>query len=654
MSLLSTYRSKSIQIFSIALLLMAPAMTGLSQVRLPKLISDGMVLQRESKISIWGWASPSEKVTVSFAGKNRNATAATDGRWSIELPEMKAGGPYTMTVSGKNRIEVKDVLIGDVWLCAGQSNMVHQMNIHDVTYAVDIATANYPNIRHFKVPTEVNLQGPANDLSGGEWQRAVSENVRPFSAVAYFFARKIYEKYRIPIGLINASVGGTPVEAWTSEEGFKEFPELLKTIEQNKDTAYVNRLNTRRSDGLNERQPEMDKGLTGDKPWYAVDYRPKNWRTINIPGYWEDQGIEALNGVVWYRREIVIPPSMVGKDARLFLGRIIDADKVYINGREVGHTTYQYPQRRYAIPAGVLKAGTNIFVVRVTNMSRKGGFVPDKPYCIFAGSDTVDLKGYWKYKVGEVYIPRTPSFAGINVQNQPTALYNAMVAPLIMYPLKGILWYQGETNAENPEAYAALLQAFIRDWRNKFHDADLPFIYAQLPNFMNVSYLPSESNWAILRESQLKALSLPVTAMTVNIDLGEWNDIHPDNKKDVGERMAMAAQKLAYNEHVIYSGPLYKDYKIEGNKIIIRFSHVGTGLTTDDGEALSEFAIAGADGKFVWADAEIEGDAVVVWSDEVPDPKHVRYAWADNPDNPNLYNREGLPASPFRTGMGGW
>jgi sialate O-acetylesterase len=643
---------KSIQIFSLAFFLLVPVITSLSQVRLPRLISDGMVLQRESKINIWGWASPSEKITVSFAGKRRKTTATAEGRWSVEFPEMKAGGPYNMTIAGKNNLEVKDILIGDVWLCAGQSNMVHQMDIHDVRYAKDIATANYPEIRHFKIPTQTNLVGPADDLPGGVWQLAVSEEVRPFSAVAYFFARQIYETYHVPIGLINASVGGTPVEAWISEQGFKEFPDILKTIAQNKDTAYVNGLNRRRPDGGggSRSQRTEDKGLAADQPWYAVDFHPENWRTINIPGYWEDQGIHALNGVVWYRREIEIPPSMAGKAATLFMGRIVDADKVYINGKEVGHTTYQYPQRRYDVPEGILNAGTNVFVVRVTNFFGKGGFVPDKPYCLFAGSDTVDLKGYWKYKVGQVFVPRAPSFQGINAQNQPTALYNAMVAPFIRYSVKGILWYQGETNAGRPEEYAPLLQALIRDWRSQFRGPNLPFIYAQLPNFMEVSYLPSESDWAVLRESQLKALSLPNTAMTVNIELGEWNDIHPDNKKDVGERMALAARKLAYKEDVIYSGPLYKDFRVEGNKIIVTFTHVDGGLTTDDGQAPSEFAIAGEDGKFVWADARIEGDEVIVWSDDVPNPKHVRYAWADNPDNPNLYNQAGLPASPFRTG----
>jgi sialate O-acetylesterase len=300
----------------------------------------------------------------------------------------------------------------------------------------------------------------------------------------------------------------------------------------------------------------------------------------------------------------------------------------------------------------VLRAGRNLFVVRVTNFFGKGGFVPDKPYCVFAGSDTVDLKGYWHYKVGETFVPRPPSTSGvrrINAQNEPTALYNAMVAPFIRFPVKGILWYQGETNAGHPEEYADLLPALIRDWRQKFSDAVLPFIYAQLPNFMDVSYLPTESNWAMLRESQMKALKLPNTAMTVNIDLGEWNDIHPDDKKDVGDRMALAAEKIAYGEDVVYSGPIYRDQEIRGNEIIISFTHIGGGLITDDGEPLSAFAIAGEDKKFVWAEARIEGDKVIVSSDEVSDPKYVRYAWADNPDNPNLYNKEGLPASPFRT-----
>jgi sialate O-acetylesterase len=625
-----------------------------SQVRLPNLISDGMVLQRDTRLVIWGWASPGEPVSISFQGRRFKTKASTKGTWSVDLPEMKSGGPYTMKISGKNEIVVKDILIGDVWLCSGQSNMVHQMDIHDVTYAADIAKANYPEIRHFKVPTNTDMNGPVPDIREGSWQRAVSDEVRPFSAVAYFFARKVYEKYHIPIGLINSSVGGTPIEAWISEEGFRKFPEIMETIEHNKDTAYVSSMSARRRGGEGPAaEKPIDKGLAEDTPWFSPDYTPKHWRRIGIPGYWEDHGIKDLNGVVWYRREIDIPASMAGQAARVFLGRIVDADRLYINGEEVGHTTYQYPQRRYTVPADVLKAGKNLFVIQVTNLSGKGGFVPDKPYYLFTASDTVDLKGYWQYKVGEVLVPRSPSsFSGarrINPQNEPTALYNAMIAPFIRYAIKGVLWYQGESNAGHPAEYADLMKTLIVDWRQQFHHGDLPFIYAQLPNFMDASYLPTESNWAALRESQLKALTVPNTAMTVNIDLGEWNDIHPDDKKDVGERMALAAQKLAYGEDIVCSGPLYKDFKVEGNKIIIDFSSTGSGLITDDGEELSEFAIAGEDRKFVWAKATIENDKVVVWSDDIPDPRYVRYAWADNPVNPNLYNKEGLPASPFRT-----
>jgi len=322
---------------------------------------------------------------------------------------------------------------------------------------------------------------------------------------------------------------------------------------------------------------------------------------------------------------------------------------LYINGKQVGITTYQYPQRRYNVPADLLKAGKNIFLIKVTNNVGKGGFVTDKPYCLFSGNDTIDLKGYWQYKVGEVFEPRRGDFGGgIVAQNQPAALYNAMVAPLINYSIKGFTWYQGEANTSRPEEYAKLQPAQIIDWRNKWQQGQLPFLYVQLPGFMEYNYLPSESQWAELRASQLKSLSVPNTAMVVAIDLGEWNDIHPDRKKEVGDRLALAAEKIAYGEDIVYSGPLYKSAQVEGNKIIISFTNIGSGLVANDKEELSEFAIAGADKKFVWAKAKIEGDKVIVWNDDIQKPIYIRYAWADNPVNPNLFNKEGLPASPFR------
>lgn len=631
-----------------------------AQIRLPQIVRDSMILQRDSKVNLRGWASPKEKIEMVFRNKKYKTAADEKGRWTFVLPPMAAGGPYTMTLSGKNKIVLKDILVGDVWFCSGQSNMVHQMKLHSVRYAAEIARADYPEIRQFAIPVLTSLQGPADTLPSGYWKSADPDDVAEFSAVAYFFAKKLYEKYRVPIGIINSSVGGTPIEAWMSEEGFKNFPVRLKRIRNNRDTAYTGRIRRAESrDG--DRQPHADKGLTGALAWYNPAYNSavNDWRRIGIPGYWEDQGIKNLNGVVWYRKEIDIPPALAGKPAKIFLGRIGDADALYINGKEVGHTTYQYPQRRYAVPPGLLRPGKNLFVIRVTNYSGKGGFVPDKPYSVIAGNDTIDLKGYWQYKVGEIFPAESHSGNPVfSAQNEPTALYNAMVAPVTGYAIKGMVWYQGESNTGRAAEYGSLQQALIADWRNKWKEGDIPFLYVQLPGFGDYDYRPSESQWALLREGQLAASFLPNTAMAVTIDLGEWNDIHPDRKKPVGERLALAAGKIAYGENGIYSGPVYSGSEIAGNKMIISFTHAGNGLIFKDssylspgkGQVTGSFAIAGADKKFVWAKAKITGPGrIEVWSDRVKDPVSVRYAWADDPVAPGLYNKEGLPASPFRT-----
>lgn len=621
-----------------------------SQVRLPRLIRDSMVLQRDVKINVWGWAAKGEKISIRFNNKTWKAAAGPDGKWLVQLPPMKAGGPYTMQIDASNHLVLKNILIGDVWFCSGQSNMVHQLELHKETYAADIAKANYPQIRHFFIPTLSNLQGPAEDLPAGNWQEANPKDVLQFSAVAYFFAKAIHEKYNVPIGLINASVGGTPIEAWTSEEGLKEFPLALARLQKNKDTAYVNETN-RAAFASNARRPAPnDRGLNGAVKWYDTSYVPRGWRNIHIPGYWEDQGVRDLDGIVWYRKEIEVPASMTGMPAKLYLGRIVDADVLYVNGVQAGNTTYQYPQRRYVLPAGLLRPGKNILVVRVINHFGKGGFVPDKPYAVLAGNQTIDLKGDWEYKVGDAFVPFQAGANAISLQNQPAALYNAMVAPVVNYSIRGMLWYQGESNTGNAAEYEKLLPALIADWRRSWKQGDLPFLYVQLPNFSDVQYLPSQSSWAVLREGQLKTLSVPNTGMAVAIDLGEWNDIHPDNKKDVGLRLALAAQKVAYGEkNIVHSGPVFKSAQVDGNRIIVSFEQVGKGLQSIDGEELSQFAIAGTDKKFVWASAKIEGDKVVVWNEKITAPVYVRYAWADNPAGANLYNKEGLPASPFRT-----
>lgn len=625
-----------------------------AQIRLPQLISDGMVLQRDTELRIWGWAAKGEKIRISFQSRSYQTVADANGNWQVQLPAMKAGGPYQMDLKASNQLQIKDILVGDVWLCAGQSNMVLNMERVKEKYPDEIKNANYPQIRNFFIPTLADPSAVHPDLPPGSWKPANPTNVLSFGALTYFFAKQIWLTQQVPVGIINSSVGGTPIEAWISEEGLKQFPEELATIARFRDSAFVNEQKKLQQNlsALN-RMPrkETDLGLTTTPKWFDPTYQPEGWKSIVVPGYWADQGIKGLNGVVWYRKEIMLPAAANGQSGKIFLGRIVDADQVYVNGKQVGNITYQYPPRRYEIPAGLLKEGKNTIVVRVTNTAGKGGFVPDKPYYLSVNEQSIDLKGEWQYKVGDVFATTgRPPAAPLSLQNQPSALYNAMIAPFINYAVKGTLWYQGETNSNRPERYKKLLPALINDWRSQFHQAQLPFLYVQLPNYMEMQYLPSESQWAMMRESQLQTLSVPSTGMAVAIELGEWNDIHPLNKKDVGERLALLARRQVYGEkELVASGPLYQSFRIEGNKIRLFFTETGSGLVAKGNGELKYFAIAGADKKFSWAKAIIENNTVLVWSDEILSPVFVRYAWADNPDGANLYNKEGLPASPFRT-----
>jgi sialate O-acetylesterase len=462
----------------------------------------------------------------------------------------------------------------------------------------------------------------------------------------------LYKKYKVPIGLINASLGGSPAQAWMSEDALKAFPEYLETAKRFKDSNYVNQIIEKGkavNDAWYNLLKQKDKGLApGETQWFDPNCDASQWPTMNVPGYWADGELGSVNGVVWFRKEVNVPASMTGKPTLLWLGRIVDGDETYVNGKRVGSVSYQYPPRIYDIPSDLLKEGKNIIVVRVINNSGRGGFVLDKPYQLSAAGQTIDLKGQWQYKLGTTMEPLPDKTF---IEWQPLGLYNAMLAPLLNYKIKGVIWYQGESNTGKPLEYRKLFPALIANWRQKWNQGDFPFLYVQLANFMEVKKEPSESGWAELRQAQLKALAVPHTAMVVTIDLGEWNDIHPLDKEDVGKRLALAAQKVAYgDEKVVYSGPIYQSMKVEGNTISVSFTNIGSGLIAKGGSELKYFAIAGADKKFVWAKAKIEGNSVVVWNDQVANPVAVRYAWADNPEGANLYNKEGLPASPFRTG----
>lgn len=558
-----------------------------------------------------------------------------------------------MLITASNSITLKNILIGDVWVCSGQSNMALPMERVKERYPDEIQQANYPAIRQFFLPTVYNFNNEQDDVPPGKWIAASPQTVMSFSAAAYFFARDLYNKYQVPIGLINASVGGSPAEAWLSEDALKAFPKYYAVLQQCKDSLYVDSIkktDNTASAAWYKNVNDNDNGLRNGMPWYDTAYKCNQWQTMQIPGYWgdNDAALKGVNGSVWFRKEIDIPADMAGKEAKLMLGRIVDMDIVYINGVQCGTTGYQYPPRRYMVKAGLLKPGKNILVVRVINTGGKGGFVPDKPYTLTAGGHTIALAGAWQYKLGSTSkpLPSTTFF-----QYKPTGLFNSMVAPLVKYNVKGLVWYQGESNAGQPKEYFSLLPALINDWRIRWHNNNLPFLYVQLPNFMEERTQPAESDWAILREAQRKTLAVPNTAMAVTIDVGEWNDIHPLDKKDVGDRLALAAEKLVYKEKdIVGSGPLYQSVKIEGGKAIISFANTANGLVAKGGgDTIRYFSIAGADKKFVWAKAVIHGDKVVVWSDDVPQPVAVRYAWADNPAGANLYNSAGLPASPFTT-----
>lgn len=623
-----------------------------AKVKLPKLIGDGMVLQRQADVTVWGWASASEKVNVKFLGSSYSATTDDNGQWEVTLPKMKAGGPYDMIVEGENTITIKDILIGDVWVCSGQSNMELPMSRVSPLYPDLIKHPENNFVRYFQAPKTYNFKAPQSDFESGDWITPTPGNILGISAVSYFFATTLHDSIHVPIGIINTSLGGSPIESWIDESSLKKFPkyykEALRFKSQNLIDSIKHADQTRISAWYNE-STKKDLGYqTPDHNWKSPSLNTSKWESMDIPGYWADTPLGNVNGVVWFRKEFEVTASMAGQPAKLLLGRIVDADSAFVNGTFVGTTSYQYPPRRYQIPASVLKAGKNVIVVRIISNSGRGGFVLDKPYQISVGDQTIDLKGPWKYKLGTTM---QPLVSQTFIRWKPVGLYNAMLAPILKYKIKGAVWYQGESNADRPIEYSALLKCMIKSWREKWDEGNFPFLIVQLPNFLKPQKQPTESNWALLRESQSKALALPNTGMAVAIDLGEWNDIHPLDKKDVGERLTWVAQKVAYHDEQITSlSPVIESMDVEGNKVVLKFKNTDGGLIVKGGETLKQFAIAGDNKHFVWAKAKITGpDQVEVSSSQVPHPVAVRYAWADNPKGANLYNKKGLPASPFRT-----
>ena len=610
------------------------------------LFTDNMVLQRGMADPVWGWTTPGQTITVIFRGKTVKATAGPDGKWTAKVGPFPAGGPYTLTVSGPQTIALKNVMVGDVWLCSGQSNMEFGVG-NGLNADAETAAANHPNLRLFTVNKRATLT--PQDSTGGQWQACTPDTIKSqgtwngFSAVGYFFGRDLQQSLHVPIGLVLSSWGGTPAEAWTSETTLrKKVPDFDPQLDQ-LDAAKT---------GEPELAPRVaawyaknDPGTPGN--WQDPALDDSAWKSFAQPGSFQASGIPELagiNGVVWYRKTLDLPAGDAGKDAVLHL-LVDDNDTTWVNGMEVGATEGSDKKRAYPVPAALLKPTGNVIAVRLLDTGGFGGIFGDSSSLALSvtGGDTLPLAGQWRVHLGVPLTQATPlpkSLAG-NPDN-PTELYNGQISPLTPFGLKGAIWYQGEANAGNAAQYRTLLPAMITDWRSAWGEGPFPFLIVQLAGH-------NDNTWPDLREAQwLTAENVPNTGIATAVDVGDPSNIHPPNKQEVGRRLALVAEAKVYGLKVPYAGPVYKSMAVSGSSATLTFTHTDGGLTAKDGQPLSAFEIAGADGVFVPADARIAGTTVVVSSPKVPSPAAVRYAWSGCPAC-SLYNGTGLPAFPFDT-----
>lgn len=620
-----------------------------AQIKLPHIFGDNMVLQREKPIAIWGWAKAKEKVTIKFHDQTKTTVADKTGKWSVKLDAEKAGGPYALTVSGKNSVTLTNILVGEVWICSGQSNMEWPVRMAS-NAAQEIAQANYPQIRHIKIPNVV-ASTPQADFASGDWKVCSPETAGDFTAVGYFFAVKLAKELNVPVGLINTSWGGTHSETWTSREAFQnsdEFKSMIATVpvlnldEINKKRTAENALRLEALQGkVTITQQEVDR-------WKSPDDDDAAWPVMQIPALWEESVFPGLDGIVWLRKTFSVSPADAGRAAELHLGMIDDSDETYVNGVKVGGLTAQYNTPRvYSLREGLLKAGRNVISVRVTDTGGGGGiYGPADQVRITIGDRTESLAGTWKLRVENM-----TSTGSIGPNDYPTLLFNAMLNPLIPFTIQGAIWYQGESNAGRAFQYRKAFPLMITDWRKHWGQGDFPFYFVQLSSFNDHNGTSNAgSAWAELREAQAMTLKLPNTGMAVTTDIGEANDIHPRNKKDVGYRLAAIALTDTYRQNLVSRGPAFDAVTIRGAEAIVSFKHIGSGLVTPDKYGyLRGFELAGDDRKFYPAQAFIQDGQVIVRSAAVTKPVAIRYNWMDVALEGNLFNREGFPAEPFRT-----
>ncbi|WDF59527.1 sialate O-acetylesterase [Flavobacterium sp. KACC 22758] len=615
-----------------------------ANVKMPLLFSDGMVLQRDKQIPIWGFADADEKIEVHFNKQIQKTTADKNGKWTLNLKSEKAGGPFELIVIGKNKITIKNILVGEVWICSGQSNMEFQV-FKTMNAEKEIADSNYPMIRHFGVAQDLSGK-PKDDLKAGKWETATKETVGNFTAVGYYFARKLYSELKIPIGIINTSWGGTNVETWTSREAFQNSPDFKAMIADvpTLNVDSISKLYARQMKERVERIQGTPVSTENENVFKDLTFNDTNWGELHTPSLWENQPLGDLDGVVWMRKTITLSADDIKNKAILSLSKIDDEDITYVNGIEVGKSIQYDLKRVYEIPINILKEGKNVIAVRIVDNSGGGGIYGEaSDLKLTLGSKNIPLDGKWKFKVIVVKTSLSPN-------SYPSLLYNAMVNPLVPFAIQGVLWYQGEANVWRAKEYKKSFPLLIQDWRNKFKQGNFPFYFVQLSTFDEFGGNSQKgSRWAELREAQSETLKLPNTGMAVTTDIGNAKDIHPTNKQDIGLRLAAIAMNNIYGKKQVYSGPVYKSQEIKGNQIILTFDNIGSGLSTPNNDELKGFEIAGADKVFHSAKAIIKDNKVIVSSDKVQNPAAVHYGWADDDTQINLFNKEKFPASQFRT-----
>lgn len=642
------------------------------EIKLPAIISDNMVLQQNKPVNLWGWSEAKAKIIVEASwGKTAEAVTGSDGKWQVQLETPAAGGPFSVTIkSGETQKVINNVMVGEVWLCSGQSNMEMPMKgwppRDTINFsASEIASSDYPGIRMFTV-TKNTAAAPLEDCTGS-WAVSSPTTTGDFSATAYFFGLKLHKELGIPVGLIHSSWGGTPAESWTSGEligtvsGYESFAAEIRQNQQSlkEFDAFLAKLENIPFEKLPKESPFANLNLN-DSAYLSADISA--WKEMTVPQTWENAGLPGFDGIVWFIRDFEYDGTVYPEGVELYLGPVDDMDATYINGRKIGSNEVGGVwslERVYPVPADLLKKGANRIAVKVTDNQGGGGIYGKKNPAIVKGDKILaDLGGAWKYKPAALFRSSTvyvygegekshEGFTGKTIvmnEYTPTMLYNAMIAPLVNYTLEGAIWYQGESNVGRGKQYETLFPAMITSWRNAWKQVDFPFYYVQIAPY-NYGDNANETTGE-LRDAQLKTLSLANTGMAVTMDIGNPVNIHPANKKDVGERLALWALDKTYKkEGIVCSGPLFKNAVFSGNQAEVEFDY-GTGLELRSKESF--FEIAGPDGVFHPAKATVDHDKIVAVSDKVKEAKQIRYAWADD-CVPNLFNGAGLPASPFKS-----